>query len=69
MKKLVLGLFIFGLTTQVNAQTTELPETIISVNYKYMDATDDDHMPTHIQKLKDEVLSYNHKELSKLYDI
>tara|TARA_R110001583_G_scaffold154037_1_gene305700 strand:+ start:3547 stop:4047 length:501 start_codon:yes stop_codon:yes gene_type:complete len=68
MKKLVLGLFIFGLTTQVNAQTTELPETIISVNYKYMDATDDDHMPTHIQKLKDEVLSYNHKELSKLYD-
>ena len=68
MKKLIIGLFIFGLTTQVNAQTTELPETIISVNYKYMDATDDGHMPTHIQKLKDEVLNYNHKELSKLYD-
>lgn len=68
MKKLVLGLFIFGLTTQVNAQTTELPETLISVNYKYMNAIDGDEMPTHIQNLKDEVLNYNHKELSKLYD-
>jgi len=68
MKKLILGLFIFGLTTQINAQITELPETVISINYKYMDAIYDDEMPTHIQKLKDEVLNYNHKELSKLYD-
>lgn len=68
MKKIVLGLFIFGLTAQMNAQTTELPETVISVNYKYMDAIADVEMPTHIQKLKDEVLNYNHKELSKLYD-
>ena len=68
MKKIVLGLFIFGLTTQVNAQTTELPETVISINYKYMDAIDDDYIPTHIQKLKDEVLNYNHEELATLYD-
>lgn len=68
MKKIILGLFIFGLTTQINAQTTELPETLISVNYKYMDAIADEDMPTHIQKLKNEVLNYNHKELSKLYD-
>lgn len=68
MKKILLGLFIIGLTTQVKAQTTELAEAVISINYKYMDAIDGEHMPTHIQKLKDEVLNYNHKELSKLYD-
>ena len=67
MKKIILGLFIFGLTTQVSAQTTQLPETVISINYKYMDAIADDYIPTHIQKLKDEVLNYNHNELAKLY--
>ena len=37
MKKLILGLFIFGLTTQVFSQVIELPEVFISpVNYKYL---------------------------------
>ena len=45
MKKLVLGLFIFGLTVQVSAQTVELPETLITVNYKYLDAVDSDNIP------------------------
>ncbi|MFC4634625.1 nicotinate-nucleotide adenylyltransferase [Dokdonia ponticola] len=37
MKNLIIGLFIFGLTTQVFSQVIELPEVFISpVNYKYL---------------------------------
>ncbi len=68
MKKIVLGLFIFGLTTQVNAQTFELPETIISVNYKYLDAVDIDNAPERVKKLEKEILNYKNIEQSKLYD-
>ena len=55
MKKLILGLFIFGLTTQFSAQTIELPETLITVNYKYLDAIDIDNVPERVKKLEDEV--------------
>ena len=68
MKKIALGLFILGLTAQINSQTIELAETVISVNYKYLNTTDSYFIPSHIKKLKDEVVNYNHKELSKLYD-
>ncbi|WP_303315233.1 nicotinate-nucleotide adenylyltransferase [Flavivirga abyssicola] len=68
MKKILIGLFIFGVTTQINSQTIELPNTVISVNYKYSDVTDLDHTPKRVKKLENEILSYNHKELSKLYD-
>ncbi|WP_298553671.1 nicotinate-nucleotide adenylyltransferase [uncultured Algibacter sp.] len=68
MKKIVLGLLVFGLTIQVSAQTVELPETLISVNYKYLDATDLDDVPERVKKLEKEVLNYNNIEQSKLYD-
>ena len=71
MKKLFLGLFIFGLTTQVNSQTIELPETVISVNYKYLDAVDAvnaDETPARVKRLEEKVLNYKNVELSKLYD-
>ena len=68
MKKLVLGLFIFGLTVQVSAQTVELPETLITVNYKYLDAVDSDNIPKRVKKLEEEVLNYKNIEQSKLYD-
>ncbi|GAA4945959.1 hypothetical protein GCM10023314_19040 [Algibacter agarivorans] len=68
MKKIVLGLFIFGLTIQVQSQTVSLPETLISVNYKYLDAVDLDHVPERVKKLEKEVLNYKNIEQSKLYD-
>jgi len=71
MKKLVLGLFIFGLTTQVNSQTIELPETLISVNYKYLNAVDAanaDETPARVKRLEEEVLKYDNKDIRSLYD-
>ncbi|MDO5980852.1 nicotinate-nucleotide adenylyltransferase [Flavivirga spongiicola] len=68
MEKILFGLFIFGLTAQVNSQTIELPNTLISVNYKYLDATDSDNAPKEVKRLEDEILNYNHKEISKLYN-
>jgi len=68
MKKLILGLFIFGLTIQISAQTVELPETLIAVNYKYLDAIDIDNVPERVKKLENEVLNYKNIEKSNLYD-
>jgi len=68
MKKIVLGLFILGLTAQVNSQTIELPKTVISVNYKYLNTVNSDNVPKLVKKLKNEMLNYNNAELSKLYD-
>ncbi len=68
MKKILFGLFIFGLTYQVNSQTIELPNTVISLNYKYLDAVGSDNTSERVKRLEDEILNYKHKELSKLYD-
>lgn len=71
MKKVLLGLFIFGLTTQINAQTIELPETIISVNYKYLDAVDEvnvDKTASRVKKLEEQVLKFDNKDMKSLYD-
>jgi len=68
MKKIVLGLFIFGLTIQVSSQTVELPETLITVNYKYLDAVDIDNVPERVKKLEAEVLNYKNVDQSKLYE-
>lgn len=68
MKKLVLGLFIFGLTIQVHSQNIELTETLISVNYKYLEDVDIDKAPKRVKKLEAEVLKYKNKEQSKRYN-
>lgn len=71
MKKLILGLFLLGLTTQVNSQTIELPETFIAVNYKYVDATSElsaEDAPARVKRLEKEVLKYDNKDLRPLYD-
>lgn len=68
MKKLALGLFILGLTTQINSQTIELSEAVISVNYKYLNSIDSDNIPARVKKLKEEVLNYKNIEQSKLYN-
>ncbi|WP_298344408.1 nicotinate-nucleotide adenylyltransferase [uncultured Algibacter sp.] len=68
MKNVFLGLILIGFTFQVNAQAVELPETLISVNYKYLDAVALDHVPNRVKKLEEEVLNYKNVEQSKLYD-
>ncbi len=59
MKKLLLGLFIFGLTTQINAQTIELPEVELSVNYKYLNANNSEEIAVPVKKLVNEVLAFS----------
>lgn len=68
MKKIVISCFAIGLAFQLNAQTIELAETLISVNYDYLETVDSEKLPNRVKKLQDEVLSYKNVELSKLYD-
>ena len=68
MKKLLFGLLFLGCANLVNSQTIELSNTLISINYDYLDATDSDHVPIRVKRLEDEIINYKHNELSKLYD-
>lgn len=61
MKKLVLGLLIFGLTTQVFSQVIELSEVEISKNYKYLDAVDDTQSAKPVELLQTNALNYEDK--------
>ncbi|ULC57974.1 nicotinate-nucleotide adenylyltransferase [Flaviramulus sp. BrNp1-15] len=70
MKKLILGLLIFGLTTQVysqNIETEELEETVISINYKYLNAVDSLSTPIAVKRLEEKVINYDSSELAELY--
>jgi 3-hydroxy-3-methylglutaryl CoA synthase len=52
-----------------HAQTIELPETLISLNYKYLETQKSQSVTQHVKALESEVLNFNHKEeLSELYD-
>lgn len=67
MKKLLIGLLVFGLTTQfMFAQIIELSEVTVSVNYKYLDAIDSEEAAIPVQMLREKVAFYNLKE-SELY--
>lgn len=67
MKKLLIGLLVLGLTTQfMFAQIIELSEVVVSVNYKYLDATDSEEVAVPVQMLREQVAFYNLKE-SDLY--
>jgi hypothetical protein len=69
MKIVALAIVALFSTTLNYAQNIELPETIISLNYKYVDLTDTNIIPDHIKNLEAEVLNYDHKkQLSELYD-
>lgn len=67
MKKLVLGLLIFGLTTQLYSQVIELSEVEISVNYKYLDAIDADVKAKPVKLLEENALNYKAKK-DEIYD-
>ncbi len=67
MKKLMLGLLVFGFTTQfMFSQVIKLSEVHLDVNYKYLDATTSEELAQPVQMLEEEVAFYNLKE-SDLY--
>lgn len=62
MKRILIGLFIFGLTIQTYAQITELPEIeIVAVNYKYLDAAGDEDVAEPVKLLQREAAAFDLK--------
>ena len=60
MKKLILGLLVFGLTSQLFSQVNPLPEIEISaVNYKYLDAVDSYDLDIDVKKLEEMVAKFD----------
>lgn len=60
MKKMIFGLFIFGLTIQSFAQVIELPEIeIVAVNYKYLDNVGEPASAQAVQLLQREVAAFD----------
>ena len=67
MKKLIISLFIIGLTTQLYAQIVELPEVeITAVNYKYLNTVDREDLAQPVKMLQEKVALYDLKK-SDLY--
>lgn len=67
MKKLIIGLLIFGLTTQfMFSQIIELSEVVVSVNYKYLNAIDNEETAVPVKILQEKVALYDVKK-SELY--
>lgn len=65
MKKLLLGLLVFGFATQLMfSQVEKLPEVYIAVNYKYLNAIDAENQDADrvVKELEEEVAFYNLKE-------
>ncbi|WP_142786305.1 nicotinate-nucleotide adenylyltransferase [Changchengzhania lutea] len=76
MKKLMLGLFLMGLTTQIFAQDpTQLPEVVIVHNYKYLNSVNSEDVAIPVEKLQLKVSDFNVKNLDiysdeyDLYDV
>ena len=68
MKKLLLGLLVFGFTTQfMFSQIIELPDVHLDVNYKYLNAIDSEDVEVAVKMLEEEVAFYDVKE-SPFYD-
>ncbi len=67
MKKLIIGLLVFGLTTQfMFSQIIELSEVVVSVNYKYLNAIDNQETAVPVKMLQEKVALYDVKK-SELY--
>jgi len=71
MKKLMLGLFVFGLATQFMfsqvVKPVELSEVNVAVNYKYLDAIDSKEVAVSVKTLEEQVAYFDLKE-SDLYN-
>jgi hypothetical protein len=62
MKKLILGLLVFGLASQLNAQIIELDEIeITAVNYKYLSAVDSKDVAIPVKELEEKVALFDLK--------
>jgi hypothetical protein len=69
MKTILSTLITLTLANLINAQTIDLPQTIISLNYKYLENQNSKTINQHVKTLESEVINYDHKEnLSELYD-
>lgn len=68
MKKIILGLFVFGLTIQSFAQVIELPEVeIVATNYKYLDNVREPDAAQPVKLLQREVAVFDLKN-SEYYE-
>ena len=62
MKKLLIGLLVFGLTTQfMFSQEIELAEVRLDVNYKYLDAIESQDVAVPVKILEKKVAFYDVK--------
>ena len=62
MKKLILGLLVIGLTSQVFSQVITLPEIeITAVNYKYLNAVDSQDLDLDVKMLEEKVALFDLK--------
>jgi hypothetical protein len=68
MKKIILGLFVFGLTIQTFAQVIDLPEVeIVAVNYKYLNDVREPDAAQQVKLLQREVSVFDLKN-SEYYE-
>ena len=67
MKKIILGLLIFGFTTQIFSQVIELSEVDLSTNYQYLDAVNPEEAAVPVKLLTDKVVNYE-MNMEDLYD-
>ena len=62
MKKLLIGLLVFGLTTQfMFSQVVELAEVHLDVNYKYLNAIESQDVAVPVKNLEKKVAFYDLK--------
>jgi len=62
MKKIILGLLIIGLTSQVFSQVVHLPEIeITAINYKYLSAVDSDDIDLDVKMLQKRAATFDFK--------
>ncbi|TNJ46409.1 nicotinate-nucleotide adenylyltransferase [Tamlana fucoidanivorans] len=65
--KTIVNIFIgLVISSSLSAQTVNLPETLIDINYKYIASQNTNNAQNHVKLLEDEVLNFNHKE--ELFD-
>ena len=66
MKKLIVGLFVIGLTSQAFAQITQVEQlsevVVTAVNYKYLNAVDNSEAAIPVQMLERKAAAYNVQE-------
>ncbi len=69
MKKPILIILLFALSSQVYSQVTELKEVVITaVNYKYLNSVDSEDTDVSVQLLEEKVAMHQLKDSNLYYD-